>query len=467
VVGIWGVLALVLAVGADGPLPARPFESPSDLLSVDSALGRSQQFVLPNGMTVILAPDLEAPVVGMELSYEVGVRDEPEQRPGLASVVQTLMLRQTKHVGSAEYVGLLQGVGGHWKWHTGFDHSFFSATVPSDAIALPLWLWSDQMGFLSETLTDARIAQQVAEIDEDYVRRFENVPLGHLWQMLDQAVYPPGHPYHHAANRPGPALRGLTVAEVRAFVERYYTPDRARLVLSGAFDPARARVLVSRYFATLHAGAAGPRRNAERPVLGRETRLRLAAQVDCPAVTLAWSTPSEFEPDDFALDAVAELLVGHRAGLLRFKLIDELKIATEVSAQEYSRRLGSMFVIKATAAPGHTATDLLAAIDGVLRDAQAKPPVPYLFIGAVTGYVVDRVFGLQTHAARAVLYTDCDEHGVLQSCIETWLGGHLKLSADGLSKAIARQLPLDHRVVIEVVPSPDAPIAGEPRDSSP
>ena len=425
-IGIWCVLALVLAVVADAPQPTRPFASPSDLVSVDSALGRTQRFILPNGMTVILAPDLEAPVVGMELSYEVGVRDEPDQRPGLASVVQSLMLRQTKHFGSGEYGRLLQGVGGHWQWHTGIDRSFFLATVPSDAIALPLWLWGDQMGFLAETLTAARIARPVAEIDDDYVRRFENVPLGHLWQMLDQALYPPGHPYHHAANRPGPALRGLTLAEVRAFVERYYTPDRARLVLSGAFDPARARVLVTRYFATLRAGAAGVRRNAERPVLGRETRLRLAAHVDLPAVTLAWSTPPDFEPDDFALDAVAELLVGPRAGLLRFKLIDELKIATEVSAQEYSRRLGSMFVINATAAPGHTAADLLAAIDGVLRDAQANPPTPYLFMGAVTGYLVDRVFGLQTHAARAAQYAHCDEHGVLQSCVETWLSGYLE-----------------------------------------
>ena len=461
------MLAWVLAMGVDAPPPPRPFASPADLMSVDSSLSRTERFVLPNGMTVILAPDFETPVVGMEMSYQVGVADEPAGRSGLASVAQSLMLRGTRHVGSGEYDQVLQGAGGRWSWRTGIDRSFFSATVPSDAIALPLWLWSDQMGFLAETLTDARIAQQVAEIDDDYARRSEDVPLGHLWQTMDQALYPPSHPYHQAANRPGQALRGITVAEVRAFLERYYTPDRARLVLSGAFDPARARFLVTQYFGTLRAGAAGFRRSAERPVLGHETRLRLAARVDLPAVSLVWSTSPDFQADDAALDAVAELLTGRRAGLLRIKLIDELKIATEVSAHQYSRRLGSMFVITATAAPGHTAADLLVAIDDVLSGAKANPPSVYLFIGAVTGFVIDWVFALQTHAARAGQYAYCDERGVLQSCIDTWLRRYLKLTASDLSNAIARQLPLDRRVVIEVLPTPDAPIAGELRTSSP
>ena len=171
-----------------------------------------------------------------------------------ASVAQSLMLRGTRHVGSGEYGQLLQRAGGRWAWRTGIDRSFFSVTVPSEAVALPLRLWSDQYGFSADTLTDARIAQQVAEIDDDYARRFEDVPLGHLWQTMDQALYPPSHPYHQAADRPGQSLRGLTVAEVRAFLERYYnTPDRARLVLSGAFNPARAHFLVMQYFGTLGA----------------------------------------------------------------------------------------------------------------------------------------------------------------------------------------------------------------------
>ena len=175
-------------------------------------------------MTVILAPDFETPVVGMELSYKVGFSDEPDGRPGLASVAQSLMLRRTHdHVRSGEYGQLLRGVGGHWTWQTGIDRSSFSATVPSDAIALPLWLWSNQMGFLADTLTEERIAQQVVEIDDDYAWRFEVATRAHV-AVVDQAVYPPSHPYHHAANRPGQALRGLTVAEVRAFLERYYTP---------------------------------------------------------------------------------------------------------------------------------------------------------------------------------------------------------------------------------------------------
>lgn len=467
VLASWGLVAMVLATVADAAPPARPIASPSDLMSVDASLGATERFVLPNGMVVILAPNREAQVVGMELSYAVGARDEPDGRRGLTSLVQGLMLRRTAHVGPGQYAKLLESAGGSWKWRAGTDRSFFSATVPSDAIALPLWLWSDQMGFFTDTLTEASIAQQSAEIDGDYVRRFDDVRLGHLWSVMDQAIYPPDHPYHRAADRPGPTLRGLTVAEVRAFVERHYTPDRARLVISGAFDPARARALVTRYFATLKGRASDPRRTAARPIPAGETHLRMAAHVDSPAVAVGWSTPAEFEPDDAALDAVAQLLAGSRAGLLRFKLVDQLKIATEVAAQEHSRRLGSLFVITATASPGHTAAELLAAIDGVLADAKAHAAATYLFVGAVMGYVIDHVFRLQAHAALAALYAQCDEHGALDNCLAAWLGAYLSLTSRELSAVMSRQLALDRRVVIEVVPSPDAPLAGALQGNAP
>jgi zinc protease len=288
-----------------------------------------------------------------------------------------------------------------------------------------------------------------------------------VWEVIDEAVFPPDHPYHHLSKPLGRSLRGLGVAEVRAFLERYYTPERARLVISGAFDRARARQLVTQYFGSLRAVKAGPRRTGARPVLGQERRIRLAARVDLPAVTLVWSTPAELEPDDATLDTIAELLAGPRAGVLRLKLIDELHIATSVFARQYSKRLGSVFRIDATAAPGHTAPELLAAIDDVLRDATAHPPSRYLLMGSVLGYVIDYVFRLQTHADLAFLYAYCDEHGVMQGCVETTLSRYLKLTALELSKTIARQLPLDRRVVIEVVPTPEAPPAGELRESSP
>jgi len=69
------VLAWVLAMGVDAPQPSRSFASPADLMSVDSSLGRTERFVLPNGMTVILAPDFETPVVGMEMSYQAGIAE--------------------------------------------------------------------------------------------------------------------------------------------------------------------------------------------------------------------------------------------------------------------------------------------------------------------------------------------------------------------------------------------------------
>jgi zinc protease len=454
------VAGLALALSASVPGTAR---------ATQARLGPSAtRVVLPNGLTVLLAPDSEVPVVGLELCYRVGSRDDPEGRPGLAALVHRLMVRATTHVGEGEYDRRLDAAGvANSRWTTELDRTYFRLTVPADELALPLWLWSDQMGFLVGGLDQRLIDQQIATLQNEYVQRIENAPGGRVAGMTTAALYPPEHPYHRGAWRAAESLRGITVADLRAFVESHYTPDRATLVLTGDFDTRHALALVEKYFGTLRNGPPAPRRTGSRPILPGEVRLHVAARVELPSVTIAWSTPGIWQPGDPELDLIAQLLAGPRAGFLRFKLVDQLKIATAVSANQYSRDLGSEFVIHATAARGHTPAELIAAIDDVVLGLSARPANAYYLNASVTGYLVDKLFAVEDHAARASLYARCEERGILGHCLEAWLQRYTSLTTGQLSTTIGRELPPDRRVIVEVVPTADAPIAGELRAGTP
>ncbi len=428
------------------------------------------RIVLPNGLVVLLSEDHKAPVVGMELRYAVGARDDPPGRPGLAALTQRLMTQASKHVGPGEYDRLLDSVSA-WdrRQNTVLDRTTFLVSVPSERIALPLWMWSDQMGFFVERVDQKMLSEQITIIQNEHTQKIDAVPAGRVRDFVDAALFPSGNPYHRGSPHASRALSNTTLDDVRSFAEAHFRPDQAILSISGDFDSVRTLALVNRYFGPIRTTGQPSRATvtADAPPLDREVRLIVAARVELPMITVCWPTPADHAPDDAALDIVAQVLTGDRAGWLRWKLVDELKIAAHVWSWQTSRRLGSEFCIDATATRGHTPRELLDAIDAVLGRLQSGPPDAFSASGAVTGYLVSPLFGLEQTAYRAARYAECEEFGVRERCITGWIARHSTVKAADMSAVAARQLPLAHRVVAEVYPATDAPIAGELRDAPP
>src|SRR5262245_22308015 len=234
----------------------------ADAAAMSRPVAAVQRFVLANGLTVVLAPNSTVPLVGVKLQYRVGMRDEPESRPGIATLAQRLMVRATMHVGEGDYDRHLDAAGAFDAgWRTSLDHSSLWVTVPPEELALPLWMWSDQMGFFAGRLDERLLAQQMTVTKNERVQLRENGPAASVPDLIAAELFPAGHPYRAGRIRGTAGLQGLTVRELRAFVESHYTPDQAILVLAGAFDPDRARSLIDRYFGSLPRAHAPPRRS--------------------------------------------------------------------------------------------------------------------------------------------------------------------------------------------------------------
>jgi predicted Zn-dependent peptidase len=375
------------------------------------------------------------------------------------------MVRATKHVPYGDYDRLLDAAGAYDATvATDLDRTTFRVTVPSDRLALPMWLWSDQMAFLLPVVDDAAIAQARAAVRNERAQKIDGVPAGRVRELVFAELYPAGHPYHAYSLPASKELDSLTPNDVRAFVEPRYGPDGAILALVGDFDTARAMDLVERWFGPIPPADGPKRATSAHPRPASEIRLQVAANVPTAILHVNWSTPETYATGDPELALAAQLLAGHRAGWLRWRLVDKLRIASEVTAKQYSRELGSDFEIRAVATPGHGADELLAAVDEVLRSIQAVPPSTEYVHAALTEQIDGPLLTMEQVGSRARRRVECELLDIHNGCIERAFSLYSAVADVGpIERAIRDELPLDKRIVTFVSPAPDAPRAGELR----
>jgi predicted Zn-dependent peptidase len=244
-----GILFLVVlfagsAPDADGQGPARS----APRFSVED-------FRLRNGLRVILSEDARLPLVTVAVGYGAGtIREQPGQA-GLAYLLENLMFQGSENVGPLQHVGFVQKVGGELNATTTVDKALFYETVPSNYLALALWLESDRMKSLS--ITAAAIERTRGEIVEAHRERLASDPYLESFVEFDRLIFP-DFPYGHPLIGSGEELMGLTEADVLAFHRAHYVPNNAVLTIVGDIDPARTKELVSRYFDSIPPGAGVP-----------------------------------------------------------------------------------------------------------------------------------------------------------------------------------------------------------------
>lgn len=160
-------LARVLASVATALGPTLAFAIPSHAADAKvDAKGPPalHEFHLDNGLTVVVAEVPRVPIETLALRYDGGQRAVPAGMSGLATLTTELMLEQTRHVHPGDYARLLTTAGASkFNWTNGIDATVLEVTLPSSRVELPLWLWSDEMGFFSSGFDDTQFAKLRAE----------------------------------------------------------------------------------------------------------------------------------------------------------------------------------------------------------------------------------------------------------------------------------------------------------------
>jgi zinc protease len=362
----WLLLTLALLLGqapGTAQAPAEPLQVPYRL------------FTLPNGLTVILHQDRSVPIVAVNTWYHVGSANERPGRTGFAHLFEHLMFEGSKHVKEGEFDTLLEAAGGNNNGSTENDRTNYIIDVPSNALELALFLESDRMGYLLDTMSPERVDGQRDVVKNERRQSYENRPYGFAFLELSKMLFPDQHPYSWPTIGYMEDLTAASHEDVVAFFKKYYAPNNASLVVAGDIDLDAAQKLVEKWFGGIPGGAAvEPLAPPVAPQLTEVKRKTITDQVQLPRLHLAWLTPTAYAPGDAALDVAASILTGGKNSRLFKRLVYDTQMAQNVAAFQDSQRLSGTFVIIATARPGHTVEEMQKAIDEELARLRQEPP---------------------------------------------------------------------------------------------
>jgi zinc protease len=322
---------------------------------------------LDNGLRVVVAPDRSAPVVGVAVLYDVGIRSEPEGRTGFAHLFEHLMFQGSANLEKLEHFRYVQSSGGTFNGSTHFDYTDYFEALPSNALERGLFLEADRMR--SPRITEENLANQLEVVKNEIRVNVMNRPYGGFpW------IYLPGVLFDTFANSHNgyggfEDLEGATVEDARDFFRTYYAPANAVLAVAGDLDPDETLQLVEKHFGGIKKRRAPKRPSFAEPRLSAERRAtHHDPHAPIPAVAIGYRVPDPVGDLDEHLAHVllAELLSDGDASRLQQRLVQRDQLVTDIAA--YIGEFGDPFDERDPTALTVTAHYADAAsLDAILR----------------------------------------------------------------------------------------------------
>jgi predicted Zn-dependent peptidase len=311
-----------------------------------------EKWKLDNGMTVILHEDHALPEAAINLWYRVGSKDEPARRSGFAHLFEHLMFMGTKRAPTGAFDAMMAAGGGSNNATTSEDRTNYFSHGPAELLPTLLWLDADRLEGLGAAMTQEKLDRQRDIVRNERRQTHENRPYGKAELVLQELMYPEGHPYHIPVIGTHEDLEAATVQDVKDFFATHYVPNNASLAIAGDFDLAKTKALVTKLFGAIARGGEAPHRTAPPGKLDGVIRSTVVDKVQLPRISIAYRSPALFADGDADMDLAASVLSQGKTSRLFKRLVYDEKIATTVRASQGSSELGSIFRIDVTTRAG-------------------------------------------------------------------------------------------------------------------
>lgn len=299
------------------------------------------RFKLDNGLTVIVHQDKSTPLACVNILYDVGARDEDENKTGFAHLFEHLMFGGSINIPS--YDEPLQMVGGDNNAFTTNDITNYYCSVPAENIETAFWLESDRM--LSLAFTDKSLEVQRNVVIEEFKQRYLNQPYGDVWLLLRPLAYKV-HPYKWATiGKEISHIEDATMEDVRSFFNKHYNPSNAILVVAGNVETANIKSLAEKWFGPIKAGKKPGRNLPAEPRQTEPRRLTVEREVPANSIYKAYHMCSRKDEAYHTVDLLSDVLSRGNSSRLYKSLVKDKQLFSEVSAYVMGDMDKGLFVI--------------------------------------------------------------------------------------------------------------------------
>ena len=325
-----------------------------------------EKYKLKNNLTVIVHQDKSTPMACLNIIYDVGARDEDENKTGFAHLFEHLMFGGSVNI--PNYDEPLQMVGGENNAFTTNDITNYYCTVPKENIETAFWLESDRM--LSLAFDAKSLEVQRSVVIEEFKQRYLNQPYGDVWLLLRPLIYKV-HPYKWATiGKEIKHIEDATMADVKAFFELHYNPSNAVLVVAGDVEFNQVKQLAEKWFEPIDAGIK-PKRNL--PVEPPQTEYRsLTVERDVPinSIYRAYRMCARTDAEYHTIDVLSDLLSRGNSSRLYKNLIKDKQLFSDIHAYVMGDFDKGLFVISGKVNDNVSIEDAEAGIDAEIAKMQ-------------------------------------------------------------------------------------------------
>ncbi|AXT55881.1 insulinase family protein [Aquimarina sp. AD1] len=322
-----------------------------------------EKYELENGLQVVLHQDKSDPIVSVAIQYGVGSNREKTGRTGFAHLFEHMLFQESENVPQDQFFKKIQDVGGTLNGGTWQDGTIYYEVVPKNAMETVMWLESDRMGFLINTVTESAFNNQQEVVQNEKRQRVDNNPYGHTSWVIDKNIFPEGHPYNWQVIGELVDLQNATVEDVKEFYDKYYGPNNATLVLAGDFETADAKAMIEKYFGEIKKRQPVEKLKVQNVTLSGTKRFMHEDNFATTAqLNMVWPTVEQYTDDAYALDFLGELLSEGKKAPLYKVLVKEKELTSDTNAWNRSMEIAGKFRVNVTANEGKSLADIEAGV---------------------------------------------------------------------------------------------------------
>jgi zinc protease len=423
-----------------------------------------EEHVLSNGMKVIIKEDRRAPVVVSMVWYRTGSMDEKTGTTGVAHVLEHMMFKGTHSLVAGEFARTIARAGGRDNAFTNRDATTYHEQLHKSKLALALHLEADRMANLQ--LSDEEFAKEIKVVMEERRMRTDDQPRALLYERLLAAAWE-AHPYRTPVVGWMNDLENMRVEDAREWYRAWYAPNNATLVVVGDVSAQEVVREAERIFGAIPRRSLPARKPILEPAQSGMRRVTLKAPAELPYLLMAWHVPgledADRDCDAYALWTLSALLDGDQAARLPRELVRGSQVAVSAGASYDAINRGpSLFVLRASPAPGKTVHDAEAALREQLRRI-AQDGVGENDLRRVRAQVVaGQIYRLDSMFGQAMQIGALDNAGLPPGSVQTQVKRLQEVTGAQVQDVVRRYFTDDNLTVAVLDPQPVPARPGAP-----
>lgn len=433
----------------------------SALALASAARADPREFVLANGLRIIVKEDHRAPTVVQQVWYRVGSMDESPGTTGVAHVLEHMMFKGTRRVGPEEFSRLVAEAGGRDNAFTSTDYTVYHEQVHRDRLPFVMRLEADRMANLA--IRPEEFAREIKVVMEERRMSTEDQPRALLDENLLATAFS-AHPYKSPTIGWMQDLQNMDWKDAQAWYRKWYAPNNATVVVVGDVDPGRVVAWAKQYYGPLARRALPLRKPQSEPAQRGMKRVVLKAPAELPYVRFGYKAPALRDPtndwEPYAIAVLVKVLGGNDAARLNQILVRERRIATSAGAEyELISRGPGMVLLSAAAAQGHSGSELEKSLREIVAQVASQGVAPEELQRAKVQLLAQLVYRRDSFFAQAMELGELESSGLSFRDADRIPERLKAVSAEQVQSVAAKYLVDDGLTVAVLDPQPIGPNA--------